>query len=112
MGPYRGGLAVSPTSLFVAWKGKSRTGLMLMTLLVLLTLVLAACGGGTTPGQPSSNGAKNSVLTVVPSPIGDYTKAFSPYVATPRSGTQGLVYETLMFFNREDGTSKPWLATS
>ena len=67
---------MSPTSLFVAWKGKSRTGLLLMTLLVVLTLVLAACGGGTTPGQ-SSNGTKNSVLTVVPSPIGDFAKAFS-----------------------------------
>lgn len=82
-----------------------------MTLLMVLTLMLAACGGGTTPGQ-SSNGTKNSVLTVVPSPIGDFAKAFSPYSASPRYGTQGLVYETLMFFNREDGTSKPWLATS
>jgi peptide/nickel transport system substrate-binding protein len=28
------------------------------------------------------------------------------------SGTQGLIYETLLFFNREDGSVKPWLASS
>ena len=104
---------MAPTSLFVSTGGKRRAGVVMMTLLVLLALVLAACGGGTSPNSSSNgNGAKNSVLTVVPSPIGDFTKAFSPYVATPRDGTRGLVYETLMFFNQEDGTSKPWLASS
>jgi peptide/nickel transport system substrate-binding protein len=85
----------------------------MMTLLALLALVLAACGGGNSPNQAGNgSGAKNSILTVVPSPVGDFTKSFSPFSANPNSGTRGLVYETLMFFNSEDGTSKPWLASS
>lgn len=80
-------------------------------LLVLITL-LSACGGAAATPPSKSSGANTSVLTVVPSPVGDFTKNFSPFAANPDYGTLGLVYETLLFFNREDGSVKPWLASS
>jgi len=59
------------------------------------------------------NKAKSSgVLNVVPSPKGDFTNGFSPYAANPNYGAQGMMYETLLFFNRMSGEVKPWLAQS
>jgi peptide/nickel transport system substrate-binding protein len=42
-----------------------------------------------------------------------YTQNFNPYnTASVISGTQGLIYETLLYVNRLDGSVKPWLASS
>jgi peptide/nickel transport system substrate-binding protein len=92
---------------------KSRTGTAVLSLLLILAFALAACGSSTTTTTPNSNGSNsNSILTVVPSPIGDFTKNFSPYTPSPDYGTQGMIYETLLFFNRENGQIQPWLAES
>ncbi|TMB83775.1 MAG: ABC transporter substrate-binding protein, partial [Chloroflexi bacterium] len=37
---------------------------------------------------------------------------FNPYNPSVISGTPGLIYETLLYFNRLDGSVKPWLASS
>jgi peptide/nickel transport system substrate-binding protein len=71
-------------------------------LLVLATL-LSACGAN----QPASK----SVLTVVPSPIGDFARNFNPFGSGTDYGTQGMIYETLLYFNSLDGTVHPWLAS-
>lgn len=92
---------------------KAKTGTVVLSFLLILAFALAACGSS--PTTPSSNGngsSSNSVLTVVPSPIGDFTKNFSPYTPSPNYGTQGMIYETLLFFNRENGQVQPWLASS
>ncbi|QBD83635.1 ABC transporter substrate-binding protein [Ktedonosporobacter rubrisoli] len=83
----------------------------LVTGLLLCMLLLAACGGsgGTTT---ASNGAANSVLTIVTSPKGDFTENFSPFSPTALDGAKGMMYETLLYFNQEDGSVKPWLAAS
>jgi peptide/nickel transport system substrate-binding protein len=101
---------VIPNSLSSALKVKARTGTLLLSLLVIFSIVLAACGSQTP--TTTNTGPKNTTLTIVPSPVGDFTQAFSPYAPTPSYGTQGLVYETLLFFNRQDGSVKPWLASS
>ncbi|GCE21642.1 ABC transporter substrate-binding protein [Dictyobacter kobayashii] len=76
--------------------------------LMLLLCVLASCGqAASTPGQSQT---KNSILNVVPSPKGDFTDGFSPYAASANYGSQGMIYETLLFFNRMDSSVKPWLA--
>lgn len=100
-------------SLTTTFKMKTGTG-VLFTLLALFSVVLASCGGGgTTPGATTQQGgSSNSVLTVVPSPIGDFTDNFSPYSPNPNYGSEGMLYETLLFFNQEDGSVKPWLAQS
>jgi peptide/nickel transport system substrate-binding protein len=78
-----------------------------LSLLVICVLLLAACGGGSAQQQ------KTTVLTVTPNSIGgDFTKNFNPFSATPDSGTQGMIYETLLFFNSMDGSIHPWLASS
>ncbi len=96
-------------SLSQLFGGRKRTGLLLVSCLMAFTVILAACGGSTTSTQSST---KNSVLTIVPSPDGNFTRNFSPYAPSPAYGTQGLIYETLLFFNRMDGTVHSWLASS
>ena len=91
-------------------KAKNRTKTVAFALIALCVLVLAACGQG---GGSSPSGSKSSgVLNVVPSPKGDFTNGFSPYSSTANYGAQGMIYETLLFFNRMSSDVKPWLAQS
>lgn len=95
------------TTLFASRK---RAGMMLLSTLLLLSLVLAACGGTSTtahkrPLHPNS-------LTMLANEQDAYTQNFNPYSPGVISGTQGLIYETLLNVNRLDGTVKPWLASS
>jgi len=104
---------MSPNSASLSGKAKKQTRAVVFSLLALGLLVLAACGQqGGSGTSPSSTTAKNSVLNVVPSPKGDFTNGFSPYSSSANYGAQGFIYETLLFFNRMDGSIKPWLAQS
>ncbi len=96
---------MSPNPTFA--RGKTR--MVLFSLLVLFTVILAGCGGQGTTGQ---NKAKSNVLTVVPSPEGDFAENFSPYSSASDYGSKGMLYETLLFFNSMDGSVHPWLAQS
>ncbi len=87
--------------------GKAKT--VVFSLLGLMLMLLAACGQGST-SPPAS--AKNSVLNILPSPKGDFTNGFTPFSGSALYGSQGMIYETLMFFNRMNGDVKPWLAQS
>src|SRR5256714_6010993 len=81
----------------------------LISLLLVLVTLLAACGGPSTPTTSRYGGT----LTMVPGPTGDYTRNFNVFATgSVLNGAQGLIYETLLFFNREDGSVKPWLASS
>ncbi len=81
----------------------------LISLLLVFATLLAACG--TTSNTNTSK--YGGTLTVVPGPLGVFTRNFNVFAnGSVLSGTQGLVYETLLFFNREDGSVKPWLASS
>ncbi len=67
-------------------KMKMRGGPILFTCLALFALILSACGGGSNGSATNqSGGAKSSVLTIVPSPNGDFTKNFNPFSAINRS---------------------------
>ncbi len=88
--------------------GKTKT--VVFSLLALFLIVLAACGQGSNSNPSSSS--KSSVLTIVPSPKGDFTNGFSPYSSNVNYGAQGLIYETLLFFDRMNGNVTPWLAQS
>src|SRR6266699_2639993 len=80
----------------------------LLSLLLVLTTLLPACGSAS-----NTNSKYGGTLTVAPSPTGDDTRNFNVFASgSVLSGTQGLIYETLLFFNREDGSVKPWLASS
>ena len=97
-----------PTSSLRGRKGRGKT-LTLISLLFVFVMLLAACG------SPSNGNASKygGTLTVAPGPVGDFTRDFNIFAnGSVLSGTQGLIYETLLFFNREDGSVKPWLASS
>src|SRR6266487_6555415 len=84
---------------------------MLLSFLMILTIVLAACGGSQTQTHVSH---PQTPLAINPNNGGDYTRVFNPYNlgTTTYYGSDGLIYETLLFFNRLDGSVKPWLAAS
>src|SRR5215510_6017448 len=76
-----------------------------------LVLVLAACGTSST--QSKRNGPPKP-LVIVANTGGDLVQNFNPFLngAVNSYGQFGPIYETLLFFNRGDGSIKPWLAAS
>jgi peptide/nickel transport system substrate-binding protein len=99
---------MSPNLTHSSRKTKIRMKTAVFSLLALLLILLAACG----QGSSTSTTSKNSVLTIVPSPKGDFTNGFTPFSGSALYGSQGMIYETLLFFNRMNGDVKPWLAQS
>lgn len=97
---------MSPSIPFSPRPAKTQTKAVVISFLMLLALILTACG----QGAAVTNKPKSTVLTIVPSPKGDFTNGFSPYSATANYGSQGMIYETLLFFNRMNGSVSPWLA--
>ncbi|HEY3992957.1 MAG TPA: ABC transporter substrate-binding protein, partial [Ktedonobacteraceae bacterium] len=87
---------------------KKKAVTILMPLLLLLAVVLAACSGGSTGHKP----AHPNSLTMLANETDAYPQNFNPYSPSVISGTQGLIYETLLSVNRLDGSVKPWLASS
>jgi peptide/nickel transport system substrate-binding protein len=85
-------------------------GIALPVVLAFMIL-LSACGGSTGPAKGSTG---PSTLVANPAPKGDYTANFNPFISSQTSmwGTQGFVYETLLFTNRYDSKVTPWLASS
>jgi peptide/nickel transport system substrate-binding protein len=84
-----------------------RHGMAIAGALIVLSFVLAGCGN--TPATSSKNGG---TVTIIPSPYGAFTKNFNPFLPnSDRSGTLGMIYETLLFQNRLSGDAKPWLAS-
>ena len=87
---------------------RKKAATILMPLLLLLAVVLAACSGGSTGHKP----AHPNSLTMLANETDAYPQNFNPYSPSVISGTQGLIYETLLSINRLDGSVKPWLASS
>lgn len=98
---------MSPNSLALSGKVRLRAKAIAFSLMAIFVVILAACGQGGTPAS-----TKSSILTVVPSPKGDFTDGFNPYSSTSNYGSQGMIYETLLFFNRMNSQISPWLAQS
>jgi peptide/nickel transport system substrate-binding protein len=91
---------------------RKKVGMMLLSLLLLLSMALAACGGSNSATTHKRPLHPNS-LTLLANQQDAYTQNFNPYnTASVISGTQGLIYETLLNVNRLDGSVKPWLASS
>jgi peptide/nickel transport system substrate-binding protein len=86
-------------------------GFFALASLMALSIVLSACGSGSTP---STRKGPPQPLIIVPNTGGDLVQNFNPFLngSVNSYGQFGPVYETLLFFNRANGTSKPWLADS
>jgi len=89
---------------------KGRTAFWL-PLLMVFVVVLAACGGSNSTTAHKRPAHPNS-LTLLANEQDAYTQNYNPYSPGVISGTQGLIYETLLYVNRLDGSVKPWLASS
>lgn len=87
---------------------QGRTAFWLPVILVFV-VVLAACGGG---GAAHNRPLHPNSLTLLANEQDAYTQNFNPYSPGVISGTQGLIYETLLYVNRLDGSVTPWLASS
>jgi len=101
---------MSPNLTHSSGKAKTRTKTVALACLALCLLLLAACGQGA--GNTSQASKSSGVLNIVPSPKGDFTNGFSPYSSSANYGSQGMIYETLLFFNRMNSQTQPWLAQS
>ena len=84
-------------------------GMAVIGLMVVLGMLLTACGNGT----PSTTSQYGGTVTDIPSPYGTFTRNFNPFQPNSnRSGTLGMIYETMLIFNRLSGEITPWLASS
>lgn len=90
-------------------KIKTRAATPFLSLLVIFSILLAACGGS---GSTSSQ--KPTTLTVINSATGSWQQNFNPYSSTAfnQPGSQGMIYETMLFISDLDGKETPWLAQS
>lgn len=94
------------------WHVTRRAVAATATAMIAMTMVLAGCGSASTGKSSSTTSKSGGVLTVVPSPYGAFTNNFNPYSSSVNSGTQGMIYETLLYFNREKANDvQPWLAS-
>lgn len=85
-----------------------RHGMAILGALIVLSFVLAGCGN-----NPATNSQSGGTVNIIPSPYGPFTANFNPFLPnSDRSGTLGMIYETLLFQNRLSGDIKPWLASS
>src|SRR5438552_2058653 len=83
--------------------------MLVLSFLTILSMLLAACGGT----GAAHNKSNSTSLTLLANSSGNYPRNFNPYdQANVIAGTQGMIYETLLQYNRLTGTVKPWLATS
>lgn len=82
-----------------------RIGTFLLAFLLASSLLLSACNSG------AKNVAHRNYITVVANASGDYTQNFNPYNTSNLTTSQGVIYETLLFFNRADESVTPWLAS-
>jgi peptide/nickel transport system substrate-binding protein len=89
-----------------------RKRFMLPVILLTLTVVLAGCGGGSGGGDGSAEGGEGPVLTVYNGASGQFTENFNPFSPTTNTPAQGMIFETLMFFNQgKVDDVQPLLAT-
>lgn len=92
-------------------ESRSRFAAAFTFVLAVVVLAVAACGPATSSAGTASRGGS---VTLVPSPKGPWTVNFNPLISGNNGlpGTQGMIYETLLYFNRVDGSVHPWLASS
>ena len=92
---------------------RSRRAVTFFSLLLVMGLMLVACGsGGNATTTPSTGGA--TTLRVLSAPGQTNPDLFNPFFNTNQGGdfgAQGLLYEELYFTNLYTGQTQPWLAT-
>jgi peptide/nickel transport system substrate-binding protein len=83
----------------------SRWSAIPLAFFLLAVPIFAACGKSPAPANA------NTPVTIVPNSVGDFQQNFNPFPVSVFVAP-GVIYETLVFVNRVDGSVKPWLAKS
>ena len=81
-----------------------------LALPVILMVLMTACGSGNTNKGPTRN-----YVNIIAYQTDAWTENFNPYFDATSytvASSEGTIYETLLFFNRFDGTYKGMLASS
>ncbi len=93
---------------FSTAKTRAKGGMLPLSFLLILTIVLAACGS-----SQSHVSHAQTPLGIVANTGGDFTRNSNPYNNSLSTfWSRGLIYETLLIFNSADNSVKPWLASS
>ena len=88
---------------------------------IAVAVLLAACGsssGGTASGGSSTSpspgsSSSSSLLTITTGAAGTFQDDFNPYSPNVEDPTNGMIYETLFFYDTaKAGVVNPWLGTS
>ena len=85
------------------------------SLLLVLAMMLAACGGSGNGNTSTPTATRSSTLRILSSPGQTNPDLFNPFFDTNHGGdygAQGLLFEELYFTNLYNGQPSPWLATS
>ncbi|HWZ20739.1 MAG TPA: ABC transporter substrate-binding protein, partial [Ktedonobacteraceae bacterium] len=87
---------------------KAKSFTTLLSLFVLFSMILVACGGGTSQNNQSAN---KHILKVAAQSYDFAQSGFNIYNGHPNAGL-GLIYETLYFVDVNGGSFTPMLATN
>lgn len=101
---------MSPNSFssFSSLRMKFKAGFLVCSLLVIFTMVLSACGGGS-----STQTQNHHNVLHIGNFVGDaFTEATSPYNGNAESGVLGMVYEPLFFTDLNNNQVTPLLGLS
>jgi peptide/nickel transport system substrate-binding protein len=100
---------MAPNSLPLAPSRRKVTSFTaLLGLLVLISMVLVACGGGSAQNNQTTS---KHILKVAAQSYDFAQSGFNPFNTHTNAGILGLVYETLYFVNVNGGAFTPMLAT-
>ena len=94
---------------------RSRTRLRTSRVIVSVALtsltLITGCSSYDEGDAPLPVASSSGDITLFSGTTGNMTRDFNPFSHTSLSGTVGMVYETLFFFNQaKSGEERPWLA--
>ncbi|HEX7737058.1 MAG TPA: ABC transporter substrate-binding protein, partial [Ktedonobacteraceae bacterium] len=101
---------MSPNSLSSS-RMKLKAGFIVSSLLIVLAMLVAACGG-TTQGTTTAKKNKMRVGAFVGSAFPTETNPYNNNTSSDAPGVQGFVYEPLFFVNLNDASTTPLLGLS
>ena len=84
---------------------KSKYVWLLVSLLVVSSMILSACGG-----KPAAK-TSDAYLTINFEQVSTWVRNFNPFSASPLGSTLTAVYEPMMIYNKSTGQLVPWLAS-
>jgi peptide/nickel transport system substrate-binding protein len=85
----------------------SRRGLALGAIALAGALALTGCAGGGTSGALDGT----QLLQIPREDTATFSRNFNPFSPNAAPMTQQAIYESMLVFNPNDGTTTPWLAT-